>query len=86
MSTNGRSPGWRLGVDHLAGHRQRVARQRRQGWNGTWTDTGDVVRVANASWNGTLATGGQATIGYNANYGGTTTPFASASLNGTACT
>ncbi|MCS7477037.1 glycoside hydrolase family 6 protein [Umezawaea endophytica] len=57
-----------------------------QGWNGTWTDTGDVVRVVNAAWNGTLATGGQATIGYNANYGGTTPPFTSASLNGTACT
>ncbi|WNV87230.1 glycoside hydrolase family 6 protein [Umezawaea sp. Da 62-37] len=56
-----------------------------QGWNGSWTDTGDVVRVANASWNGALASGGQATIGYNADYSGTTPPFASASLNGTAC-
>ncbi|MBY8853328.1 cellulose binding domain-containing protein, partial [Saccharothrix sp. MB29] len=34
-----------------------------QGWNGTWTDTGDAVRVGNASWNGTLATGASVTIG-----------------------
>ncbi|NUT96065.1 MAG: endoglucanase [Saccharothrix sp.] len=56
-----------------------------QGWNGTWNDTGDVVRVTNASWNGTLASGGQTTIGYNANYNGTTPPFSAATLNGTAC-
>ncbi|WP_309114206.1 glycoside hydrolase family 6 protein [Saccharothrix sp.] len=56
-----------------------------QGWNGTWTDTGDVVRVTNASWNGSLATGGQVTIGYNANYNGSTPPFSAAALNGTAC-
>ncbi|GAA3463805.1 glycoside hydrolase family 6 protein [Saccharothrix longispora] len=56
-----------------------------QGWNGTWTDTGDAVRVGNASWNGTLATGASVTIGYNANYNGTTPPFSSPSLNGTAC-
>ncbi|WP_199443642.1 glycoside hydrolase family 6 protein [Umezawaea beigongshangensis] len=56
-----------------------------QGWNGTWTDTGDAVRVGNESWNGTLATGGQATVGYNASYDGTAPPFSSPSLNGTAC-
>ncbi len=56
-----------------------------QGWNGTWTDTGDVVRVANTSWNGSLPTGGTTTIGYNASYSGTTPPFGSPALNGTAC-
>ena len=56
-----------------------------QGWNGTWTDTGDVVRVTNASWNGSLPTGGQVTIGYNASYNGTTPPFTSPALNGTVC-
>lgn len=56
-----------------------------QGWNGTWTDTGDVVRVTNASWNGSLASGGQVTIGYNANYNGSTPPFSSPALNGTVC-
>ncbi|MGM1064809.1 glycoside hydrolase family 6 protein [Saccharothrix sp. Mg75] len=56
-----------------------------QGWNGTWTDAGDAVRVVNTSWNGALASGGQVTVGYNANYSGTTPPFSAPSLNGTAC-
>ena len=56
-----------------------------QGWNGTWNDTGDVVRVGNASWNGSVPAGGQVSIGYNANYSGTTPPFASPALNGIAC-
>jgi endoglucanase len=56
-----------------------------QGWNGSWTDTGDVVEVGNAAWNGALGTGATATIGYNANYTGSTPPFGSATLNGAAC-
>ncbi len=56
-----------------------------QGWNGTWTDTGDVVQVANAAWNGTLGTGATATIGYNANYTGSAPPFGSPTLNGASC-
>jgi endoglucanase len=56
-----------------------------QGWNGTWTDTGDTVRVQSESWNGKLATGGTATIGYNANYNGGTPPFLSPAMNGQAC-
>jgi endoglucanase len=56
-----------------------------QGWNGTWTDNGDAVSVANASWNGSVPAGGQVTIGYNANYGGSTPPFSGPVLNGTAC-
>ncbi|WP_394618250.1 glycoside hydrolase family 6 protein [Lentzea sp. JNUCC 0626] len=55
-----------------------------QGWNGTWTDQGDQVRVTNAQWNGSIASGAQVSIGYNANYNGTP-PFASPTLNGTAC-
>ncbi|TDD60294.1 endoglucanase [Kribbella antibiotica] len=56
-----------------------------QGWNGTWTDAGDVVRVVNASWNGGLGTGGTATVGYNADFSGGTPPFSAATLNGVAC-
>jgi len=56
-----------------------------QGWNGTWTDTGDTVRVVNLSWNGSLGTGATATIGYNADYTGGTPPFSAATLNGAAC-
>ncbi len=55
------------------------------GWNGTWTDTGDVVRVVNTDWNGSLPAGGQLTLGFNANYNGSAPPFASPLLNGTAC-
>ncbi|HEX8867247.1 MAG TPA: glycoside hydrolase family 6 protein, partial [Lentzea sp.] len=55
------------------------------GWNGTWSDTGDVVRVTNASYNGSIPAGGTTTIGFNANYNGSTPPFSAASLNGTAC-
>ncbi|WP_312877842.1 glycoside hydrolase family 6 protein [Lentzea indica] len=55
------------------------------GWNGTWTDTGDVVRVTNAAWNASLPSGGQQTIGYNANYTGSTPPFFSPTLNSTVC-
>jgi len=56
-----------------------------QGWNGKWTDTGDVVRVTNEVWNGSIPTGGTATIGYNANYSGSTPPFSAPTLNGTNC-
>ncbi|WUV07758.1 glycoside hydrolase family 6 protein [Amycolatopsis sp. NBC_01488] len=56
-----------------------------QGWNGTWADTGDVVKVDNAAWNGTLGTGATTTIGYNASYPGSAPPFRSATLNGTSC-
>ncbi|NKE61840.1 endoglucanase [Lentzea sp. PSKA42] len=56
-----------------------------QGWSGTWTDSGDVVEVANASWNGALGTGGTATVGYNATYSGGTPPFLSPALNGMVC-
>ncbi|WP_246038110.1 glycoside hydrolase family 6 protein [Saccharothrix texasensis] len=56
-----------------------------QGWNGTWADSGDAVRVTNTSWNGSLPSGGTTTIGYNANYEGTTSPFTSPALNGTVC-
>ncbi|PSL52476.1 endoglucanase [Saccharothrix carnea] len=56
-----------------------------QGWNGTWADSGDAVRVTNTSWNGSLPSGGTTTIGYNANYEGTTPPFTSPALNGTTC-
>jgi endoglucanase len=56
-----------------------------EGWGGTWTDTGDTVRVTNASWNGRLATGGTTTIGYNASHNGGSQPFLSPTLNGVSC-
>ena len=56
-----------------------------QGWNGTWTDTGDIVKVENVSWNGKLATGATATIGYNASYDGNTPQFLTPTVNGVSC-
>jgi endoglucanase len=56
-----------------------------QGWNGTWTDTGDTVRVVDTSWNGKLGTGATVTAGYNATFGGGTPPFLSPVLNGVPC-
>jgi len=56
-----------------------------QGWAGTWTDTGDIVKVESVSWNGTLATGATATIGYNASYNGGTPTFLGPTLNGASC-
>ncbi len=53
-----------------------------QGWSGTWTDTGDVVKATNAPWNAVLGT---ATIGYSASYDGSNPPFNSPTLNGAAC-
>jgi len=56
-----------------------------QGWNGTWSSSGDVVRVTNTSWNGSIPAGGTTSVGFNANYNGSTPPFASPALNGTVC-
>ncbi|MER6796082.1 cellulose binding domain-containing protein [Amycolatopsis mediterranei] len=56
-----------------------------QGWNGTWTDNGDTVKVDNVSWNGNLGTGATVTLGYNADYTGSTPPFLQPALNGTYC-
>jgi len=41
------------------------------GWNGTWSQSGKTVTVANASYNGSLAAGASTTAGANFNYSGT---------------
>jgi endoglucanase len=56
-----------------------------QGWNGTWTDTGDTVKVESLSWNGNLPAGGTVTVGYNADFTGGNPPFGSPALNGVSC-
>ncbi len=56
------------------------------GWNGTWTQTGQNVMVASAAWNGSLATGGKVNVGFTANFaGGTNTNPMAFTLNGVAC-
>jgi endoglucanase len=56
------------------------------GWNGTWTQSGANVTVANAAWNGSVATSGTVTIGANFNYSGTNTSPTTFTLNGVTCT
>jgi cellulose 1,4-beta-cellobiosidase len=41
------------------------------GWNGTWSQSGETVTVTNASYNGSLAAGASTTAGANFNYSGT---------------
>jgi endoglucanase len=71
---------WTLGYSY-AGNQQLA-----QGWNGTWSQTGQNVTVTNASWNGSLATNGNVAIGANFSYSGTNTSPTAFTLNGVACT
>ena len=56
-----------------------------QGWNGTYTVSGDTLTVTNAEYNGDIYSGGTVVVGCNL---GTTAAFKikSASLNGISCT
>ena len=71
--------GWQLGWSFAAG--QTVT----QLWNGSVTQSGTQVTVANAAYNGNLPTGGSASFGFNASGPGNPVPT-SFSLNGVACT
>ena len=71
---------WTLGYSYTGN--QQLA----QGWNGTWSQTGENVTVTNASWNGSLATGGTVQPGANFSYSGTNTSPTAFTLNGVACT
>jgi hypothetical protein len=71
---------WNLGYSY--GGNQAL----QSGWNGTWTQSGANVTVANASWNGSVATNGTVTIGANFNYSGTNTAPTTFTLNGVTCT
>jgi hypothetical protein len=55
------------------------------GWNGTWTQSGQNVSVANASWNGTLGTGASVTLGFTATYSGSNAAPTAFTLNGVTC-
>jgi hypothetical protein len=56
------------------------------GWNGTWTQTGATVRVANADFNRSLAPGATANIGFVAAYQGPNVTPDVFTLNGVLCT
>ena len=55
-------------------------------WNGTVTQAGDRVSVANAPYNAAIPTGASVSFGFNGAWNGTNPSPASFALNGTACT
>ena len=56
-------------------------------WNGTMSQSGSVVTIANASWNATLAPGGSASVGLSVAYTGSLQALSGCTINGTAaCT
>jgi lysophospholipase L1-like esterase len=56
-------------------------------WNGTVTQAGAQVTVANAGWNAGLGTGASTSFGFGGSSSGTTNPAPTAfALNGVACT
>ena len=60
---------WTLGYSY--GGNQRL----QNGWNGTWSQSGQAVTVANATYNGSVAAGASTSIGANFTYsGGNTAP------------
>lgn len=56
-----------------------------QGWNGTWTQSGQNVTVANMSWNGSVAANGTVNPGFNGAWT-TSNPVPTVfTVNGNAC-
>ena len=55
------------------------------GWNGTWTASGDTLTITNADYNGDIGAGGSVVIGCNIGTSGALN-IRSAKLNGTDCT
>ncbi|MEU4217616.1 arabinofuranosidase catalytic domain-containing protein [Actinoplanes sp. NPDC026623] len=72
--------GWQLSWSFAAG--QTVA----QLWNGSVSQSGSQVTVANASYNGSIATGGTASFGFNGSWTSSNPVPSAFVLNGTACT
>jgi endoglucanase len=71
---------WSLGYSYSGN--QQVS----NGWNGTWSQSGENVTVASASYNGSVATNGTVSFGAQFTYSGTNTNPTSFTMNGTACT
>jgi beta-xylosidase len=55
-------------------------------WNGSYTQSGANVTVANLSYNGSIATGGNTSFGFNGAWTSSNPVPASFTLNGTTCT
>ncbi|MFG3008977.1 glycoside hydrolase family 48 protein [Streptomyces cinerochromogenes] len=55
------------------------------GWNGTWSQSGQTVTAKNTSYNGTIAAGAAVSTGAQFTYSGTNTAPTSFAVNGTTC-
>lgn len=55
------------------------------GWNGSWSQSGQQITVNNASYNGTIAAGAAVSTGGQFTYSGTNAAPASFAVNGTPC-
>ncbi|WP_413799429.1 glycoside hydrolase family 48 protein [Streptomyces iranensis] len=55
------------------------------GWNGSWSQSGKTVTVANAGHNAEIAAGGNVTTGAQFTYSGTNAAPTSLAVNGVAC-
>ncbi|MFD9433805.1 glycoside hydrolase family 48 protein [Streptomyces sp. NPDC060002] len=55
------------------------------GWNGSWSQSGQQITVNNASYNGTIAAGAAVGTGAQFTYSGTNAAPASFAVNGTTC-
>ena len=55
-------------------------------WNGTVSQSGQAVTVANASYNGSVATNAAVSFGFNGSYSGANAVPATIKFNGVACT
>ena len=71
---------WNLGYSY-SGNQQVT-----NGWNGTWSQSGENVTVTNASYNGSVATNGTVNFGAQFSYSGTNTNPTAFTVNGTQCT
>jgi hypothetical protein len=54
-------------------------------WNGTYSQSGESVRVVNASYNGTIPARGTVTVGFTGTFTSNNTAPSSFTLNGAAC-
>ncbi|EEP74439.1 endoglucanase [Micromonospora sp. ATCC 39149] len=82
--TNGGSAlnGWSLSFGFGSGSGVRLT----SGWNGEWSQNGDVFLVRNAAWNGNLPAGGTLSVGFQGTFSGASLPTAVGfTLNGSRC-
>jgi len=54
-------------------------------WNGSYTQSGEAVRVANASYNAAIPSGGTVTVGFTGTFTSNDTSPAAFTLNGSPC-